>query len=362
MFSKKKGLFFTILLIVSAFIFAGCGNDEGGKNSSDNSSSGGDSGSNETLIVYTNSNSDGRGEWVIEKAKEAGFNIELVTAGGGEVTNRLISEKANPIADVVYGLNHIFFEQLQAQDVIIPYVPKWADEIEAGINDPDGYYHGLVKQALILAYNPEFVDSDKIPSSYLDLGNDGKYAGIYQARDDLSAATAKVIVASILSQFRDDNGEFGVSKEGWEFMKRYFDNGVQIPEGENYFSIFASGMAPIGTIISGELTAKSEQYGATPEFIYPEVGTPLVVEGIAVVKGTKKEKLAQEFIDWFGSAEVQGEFAETFGAVPANTKATDKINDNLKEIFSNIKGQDIDWEFVSNNIDAWVEKLELEIF
>ena len=263
---------------------------------------------------------------------------------------------------MTYGLNHIFFEQLKAEDVLIPYEPVWANEVEAGINDPEGYYHGLVKQALILAYNPEFVDESLVPESYLDLANDDKYAGLYQARDDLNTATAKVIVASILAQFQDSNGELGVSEEGWETIKRYFENGVQIPEGEDYFSIFASGVGPIGTMISGELVAKMEQYGAEPVFIYPEVGTPLVVESIAIVKGTEKEELAKEFIDWFGSAEVQGAFAGEFNAVPANENAMDKVSEFQAGIFENVKPQDIDWKFVTENIDAWVEKLELEIF
>ncbi|RDW22470.1 ABC transporter substrate-binding protein [Oceanobacillus arenosus] len=318
--------------------------------------------SEEKLIVYTNSNGDGRGEWIVEEAKNAGFNIEIVGAGGGDATNRLISEKANPVADVVFGLNHMFFEQLQAEEVLTPYEPAWASEIEEGINDPENYYHGLVKQALVLSYNPEFVNEADAPENYLDLANNEEFAGIYQARDDLGSATAKVIVASILAQFEDTNGELGISDEGWETIARYYENGVQIPEGEDYFTIFASGDAPIGTMISGELAAKQEQYGTEPAFLHPEVGTPQVVESIAIVDGTEQLELAQEFVDWYGSAEVQGAFAAEFNAMPANLEAQDQVTDFQKEIFADVKAQDIDWAFVTENIDAWVEKLELEIF
>ncbi|WP_445491815.1 extracellular solute-binding protein [Niallia sp. 03133] len=361
----KKKVSSAVLLLISLFVLAACSNGttSSSKDSSTTTAKNDEesASSDETLVVYTNSNGDGRGEWVVEEAAKAGIKIKIVGAGGGDVTNRLISEKANPVADVVFGLNHMFYEQLQTEDVLIPYAPVWSDEIEKGINDSDDYYHGLVKQALVLSYNPKKVKEADAPKSYLDLANNKKYEGIYQARDDLGTATAKVIVASILSQFKDPNGELGVSDEGWETIDRYFKNGVQIPEGEDYYSLFASGDAPIGTIISGELAAKTKQYGTEPAFIQPEAGTPQVVESIGIVKGTKREELAKKFVDWFGSAEVQGAFAAKFNAMPANVKAQEQVTDFQKQIFADIVPQDIDWSFVTENIDAWVEKLELEI-
>lgn len=356
--SLKVSIALLGLIILSMLV--ACSND--GEADAEETASQSDASSEQSLVVYTNSDGDGRGEWLVEKAEEAGFQIEIVGAGGGDVTNRLLSEKANPVADVVFGLNHMFFEQLKAEDILIPYEPVWANEIEAGINDADNYYHGLVKQALILAYNPEFIDSADLSGGYVELANSNEYQGLYQARDDLGSATAKVIVASILSQFQDENGELGISDEGWETIDAFFTNGVQIPEGEDYFSMFASETAPIGTMISGELGAKTEQYGVEPEFIHPEAGTPLVVESVALVNGTAKEDMAKEFIDWFGSAEVQGAFAAEFGAMPANQEALDQVTDFQAAIFENVVSQDIDWSFVTENIDAWVEKLELEIF
>lgn len=354
---KNSKLSFIVLFIV--LILAACSNNEKTENGAKASDS---ETSKDSLVVYTNSDGDGRGDWLIEEASKAGFNIEIVGAGGGDITNRIISEKANPVADVVFGLNHMFFEQLKSEETLISYVPTWAEEIEDGINDSDGYYHGLVKQALILSYNPEFIDEADAPKDYLELANDVSFQGLYQARDDLGSATAKIIVASILSPFADPNGEHGISDEGWETIDRYFANGVQIPEGEDYFTMFSSEEAPIGTMISGELGSKMEQYGTEPSLIYPELGTPQVVEGVAIVNGTEKEQLAQEFIDWFGSAEVQGDFAAEFNAMPANIEAEENITDFQANIFSNVEAQEIDWTFVTENIDDWVEKLELEIF
>ena len=81
-----------------------------------------------TLNVYTNSDTDGRDEWLIERAAQDGFKVQVVGAGAADTQNRLLAEKASPIADVVFGLNAIIWESLKAENILIPFVPEWADE------------------------------------------------------------------------------------------------------------------------------------------------------------------------------------------------------------------------------------------
>ena len=60
-----------------------------------------------SLTVYSNSVSDGRGDWLVERAAQDGFTIQYLDAGAAEVRTRLIAEKNAPIADVVFGLDSI---------------------------------------------------------------------------------------------------------------------------------------------------------------------------------------------------------------------------------------------------------------
>jgi iron(III) transport system substrate-binding protein len=98
---------------VAAAILAGCGGAATPPASSADASSAPAGGSGETLVVYTNSNGEGRGEWLTAKAAEAGFTIEIVGAGGADATNKLTAEKNNPIADVAFGLNNMYFSQIR---------------------------------------------------------------------------------------------------------------------------------------------------------------------------------------------------------------------------------------------------------
>lgn len=46
---------------------------------------------------------DGREDWLKEQAKAAGFNVEVIGMGGGDITARVIAEAANPTINVVWG-------------------------------------------------------------------------------------------------------------------------------------------------------------------------------------------------------------------------------------------------------------------
>ena len=37
-----------------------------------------------------------------------------------------------------------------------------------------------------------------------------------------------------------------------------------------------------------------------------------------------------------------------------------KVSDDIKEMMEILKPQDLDWSFIAENVDSWVEKAELE--
>ena len=94
--------------------------------------------------------------------------------------------------------------------------------------------------------------------------------------------------------------------------------------------------------------------------IVPEYGVPYVTEQISIINGSANEERAQEFIDWFGSAEVQGAFAAEFNAMPVNEGAVAEANPEVVALLEELPRQDIDFGFVSENLGDWVEKVTLE--
>ncbi|MBX7443134.1 MULTISPECIES: extracellular solute-binding protein [unclassified Arthrobacter] len=347
-----------VAAVAAVVLLAGCGSgaatpapSEGGPQSA--------GGSGDTLVVYTNSNGEGRGDWLTAKAAEAGFKIEIVGAGGADATNKLIAEKNNPIADVAFGLNNMYFSQIKNEGALEAYQPSWAGDVDKELGDGETYWP-LVKQAILLGYNSDKFSKDAAPKDWTDLWTKDAFKSRYERVTGLGTATAQLVFAGILSRYRDDSGDLGVSDEGWKQVEQYFQNGSPAVAKTDLFARIASGEVDMGQMPSSIIADREKSFKVNVETVIPSVGVPLAVEQVALVKGSKKKEQAQKFIDWFGSAETQGQFAKQFNSMPVNKGAQAQANPEVVDFFADLKQQDIDWDFVQENMGAWVEKIELE--
>lgn len=318
-------------------------------------------GSGETLTVYSNSVSDGRGDWLTERAAQDGFDIQYVDLAPAEMLTRLNAEKYAPIADVAFGMYTSVWETLKKQELLTAYKPVWADEVSEGLNDKEDYYHAIVKQAILLIYDKNQLGEADAPTDWPDLWTNEAYTGKYEwTSTGLGGATPRHVLTGILSRYRDDEGKLGISDEGWEQIAAYYQNGMPSEEGVDLYAHIADTDNPVvlGQIWSSGIAARDEQYGTDTGYVTPECGIPYLVESVGIISGSEKQEEAQRFVDWFGSAQIQGEWAQQFSTLPANTNAVSMANEFNQEI-ADLPAQDIDWSFVTDHLDDWCEEIEL---
>ncbi|MBG6215108.1 MAG: extracellular solute-binding protein [Cryobacterium sp.] len=314
-----------------------------------------------TLIVYTNSNSDGRGEWITEKAAEAGFAIEIVGLGGADLANRIVAEKNNPVGDVVFGLNNMFFETLKAEETITAYKPSWASEVDANAGDPmDGAFWPLVEQAIVTVYDTNKVAASAVPNDVAQLHSEAKYSGRYEVNPSLGQATPQLVLSGIVANYASRSGDLGVSDTGWKEVADYYANGSPAVEGTDLYARIARGEVDYGVLPSSGITSRDAEYGTATGIVPQSDGYAYVTEQIALVAGGKRPTQSQKFIDWFGSADVQGQFAQQFAAYPVNEGARAAALPAVVELIESLPRQDIDYAAVREHIGEWVEKTELE--
>ena len=221
--------------------------------------------------------------------------------------------------------------------------------------DSDGYYYPVTTTPLLLIGN---VDYEDMPSDWTDL-TDEKYSGLYQLHG-LNGGTGKTVYASIISRYQDPEGELGISDEGWEIAASFLGNAHNIAEGEDSIGEVIDGTYPMDEHwASGVLTEQKER-DYKFQVMTPEVGEPYVVESVAIAKGTKNYDLCVEFLNWLGSSDIQLEWSNNFGTIPCQKDALANVSDDLAELMEMLTPQDLDWGFIAENIDAWVEKAELE--
>lgn len=319
-----------------------------------------------SLIVYTNQTTGGRDAKLKSMVKAAGFDFDVlfVEIAGQNLKNRLLAEKEAPIADVVLGGGELEHLDLKENGVLHEYAPTWLSKVDNEYKDSHNFYSPWAIEPLYLVYNKKHYASgdnlggkQKAPESYEDLANNfqGKY-NIFKP----SSGTGATIYASILSKYRDDNGEYGVSDAGWNLLKKLI-NGGEMDAGLWQMNL-AGDKKPISMTWAGAILEIEDAFDVQIGIVRPEGGVPVVVSQVAIVesKHEGRIKASMEFIEWWGKTETQIEWAKTSGQAPANKAALDALDERIKEI-SNAEKMELDWEFIVKNISNWRQKIELDL-
>lgn len=365
-----KKMLWTMTLATSLILGACAAGDDAETDTTEetteeNGATEGDEASGETreVLVYSNSLAGGRQEWIDERAVEAGFDVQYVESGGGEILNRLLAEANSPQADVAFGMDEAMFFELVNQDLLVEYEPEWVSEIPDDANIGDQLFHPLVEQRIFMIYNPEFISEEEAPSNWQDLAANPDFEGKYRVPAALGGGTDQKAILSILLQYVDEEGDMGIAQEGWDEVEKYLANGYQTPENEEQLQNLAEGTIPLSYHFLGGLPNAEEEFGFTAVPINPEQGVITMREQIGVVnKGDDHDyTAAEEFVEWFGSAEMQSAFVEEWGGLPVNEAAYDSASDRLLELADATEPMEVDWDFVRENIDSWIEKVELEL-
>ena len=90
-----------------------------------------------SLVLYTASNEQLE-QIVLEafKAAHPDITVESINMSTGPITQRLIAEKGNPQADVVWMVNDIALKELKDEGVLEPYEPQ-GNAVAESFRDPD---------------------------------------------------------------------------------------------------------------------------------------------------------------------------------------------------------------------------------
>lgn len=323
---------------------------------------------NKKIVLYSNTFADEKITWLEEKSSEAGFDLEIVFIPGGDLLQRLIAEKNDPQADVVIGLDEGGFSELKDNDMIIAWDPEWKKDIDEELIYGDGYFYPWAEQRIFNFYDGNQMDAEEAPKSYEELATE-KFDGQYSVPGNLSGSTNQKVVFTMLLQYLDENGELGVSKEGWKLVEDYYKYGYIAEAEDNIGSLkkaiamLKDGDLKVSYYFSGGLVKAEKEFGVHAVPINPEYGVFTMAEQVGIMNhgdDADYEK-ATEFAEWWGQADVQKAWAEDFGTVPANNEAKKAVDPRVLELFEQTDRMELDWKFLNEHLDEWVEKIELDI-
>ena len=226
-------------------------------------------------------------------AENPDIKINWVRDSTGVVTAKLLAEKNNPQADVVWGLAASSLLVLKAEGMLEPYAPAGLDKLDKRYYDGDNPPSWVGMDAWVAAICYNTVEGGKLgltaPKGWMDLTKP-EYAGHVIMPNPASSGTGFLDVSGWLQQF----GE----KEGWDYMDKLHANiQTYTHSGSKPCKMAAAGETVIGVSFAFR-GAKSKNDGAPIDVIIPEEGAGWDMEATAIVAGTDAPEAAKKLVDW----------------------------------------------------------------
>lgn len=221
------------------------------------------------------------------------IKINWVRDSTGVITARLLAEKENPQADVVWGLAGTSLLLLKNEGMLTPYAPEGLEKLSPKFRDRDETPSWVGMDAWMAAVCVNTIEAEKnnlpMPTSWQDLTKP-VYRGHVVMPNPNSSGTGFLDVSAWLQLMGED--------KGWEFMDGLHQNISRYTHsGSKPCKMAASGETSIGVSFAFR-GARLKEKGAPLELVFPEEGLGWEVEATAIVDGTDKLEAAQTLVDW----------------------------------------------------------------
>ncbi|GAA5232586.1 putative 2-aminoethylphosphonate ABC transporter substrate-binding protein [Verticiella sediminum] len=249
------------------------------------------------------------------------ITIKWVRDSTGIITAKLLAEKDNPQADVIWGLYASSVALMGKQGMLEPYAPAGLDKIDAKFHDKGDppLWIGNGVEATAICVNKVELEKQKLPmpTSWKDLENP-----VYKNKVVMPNPASSGTGYSAVNAWRQLFGD-----EAWSYMDKLHENIAQYTHsGSKPCTMVAMGEFPIGVSLDFRGVMLTRQ-GAPLEIVLPQEGLGLDVNAVAIVKGTKKLEAAKKLEDFAVSEAAFKLYQPYFAAL-----ALPALNQPIKEM------------------------------
>lgn len=258
----------------------------------------------QTVTIYTSAPSEIQKALVPAIRAKLGLEVQLVSAGGGELMKRLRAERARPLADLVVSTGGDVIDA--NPDLFEPYAVRELDQINKAYRVSPHWTPFTVTIPTVLLVNTRLVPAAEMPSRWADLA-DPKWKGkiAFAGADKSSSALTQML------QIIYNEGE----QKGWALFEAMFKN----------FVVTGSSSAVARGTAQGEyaMAITLEDYGlnyleggAPVRVVYPSEGINSSADAMALVRGAPNAAGAKAVLDFLASAEGQTLMVKASGRRP----------------------------------------------
>jgi len=279
-------------------------------------------------------------------------DVQWVDMGSQEVLDRLRAESANPQADLWFGAPAEAFTKGAKAGLLAPYRPTWAEAIPADARDAADLWYGMYLTPEVIAYNTDAIAAADAPKDWDDV-LDPKWRGKVIIRDPVASGSMRAIFGGIIARAVAQTGS---TEAGFEWLRRLDANTKEYVLNPTMLYQKLGRQEGLITLYNMPDIATLERRLNIPvDYVIPASGTPLLVDGIALVKGGKQPEVAKQFYEFVNTQPTLLHAAREFLRIPARGDLpTDSLPEWIREAQAAIKPMGGDVRMMNDSLDSWM--------
>lgn len=235
------------------------------------------------------------------------IDVKIIRDSTGIITAKLLAEKKNPQADVVWGTAATSLMLCDQAGMMEPYAPKYLSKVRPTMRDSNKVPHWVGIKAWMTGFVTNTIEAKRlnipIPKSYADLIKP-VYKGQIIMPNPASSGTGFLTVSAILQLMGED--------QGWAYLDKLHKNILRYTHsGSKPAKLAGAGEAVVGVSFGYRGFIQKEK-GEPVVTTFPTEGSGWDVEANGLIKKAHIKSDAKVFLDWAISPQVMKAYGKVY--------------------------------------------------
>ncbi len=285
------------------------------------------------------------------EAAHPGVRVQWLDMGSQDVLDRVRSEKSNPQADIWWGAPSDMFMIAAEEGLLQPYQPSWSEHIELSQRDSLHRWYGTFLTPEVITFNSQVLTRETAPQDWDDL-LDPKWKGKIVIRYPLASGTMRAIFSAMIWRFYQETGS---PERGYEWLRKLDANTKSYPANPTLMYLQVARQEALITLWNmPDIELQKQVYQYPFDYVIPKSGTPVLVEGLAIIANCKHPEWAKRFYEFITTTESFVIQAEKYFRIPTR-KDTPKEKLPPWITATEIRPMPIDWKIFSEKSQEWMK-------
>jgi iron(III) transport system substrate-binding protein len=228
--------------------------------------------------------------------------------------------------------------------------------VAASTHDPQDRWYGIYETPEVIVYNNEVVRSEDAPRDWDDVLNP-KWRDKVLIRNPNPSDSMRAIFGAMIWRYYKDTGS---PEKGYDWLRRLDANVHEYTaDGTLLMQKIARREGLVSLWNLPDVWIYKEQRRFPLAYAIPASGTPVISDGIAIVRGAPNEAEAQRFYEFATAAENLVQAARIYYRIPVRTDIDRaQLPAWMNEPFNRMP---VDWELLRDQGNEWLRYWDTEI-